>query len=423
MNFSYPQSRRRNDFSRSCSHTTEVVTTRRRFIFFLWLGLVCLFGWLVFPAHAQQEPPDAQPEVDYAFGERITFRVRFPSEISTASVEVFFQANSDPTIVGPAELRAGMWVYEHDVQARYVRAFGTVVYWFRLTLANGDTLETERFSFFYEDNRFDWQTLEAVPFRVHWHTGNAAFAQSVLDASRAGAQQAGLILDTEFTETIEIYVYGRLADYQFVRDVMAPQWAGGHADPEAGIIVVALPPGENQSLEVERKIPHEVAHLMLYQAAGEGFWNLPTWLNEGFASTQEQNPNSDYPSLVNSAVQQGTLIPLATLCEPFPRDAAGAVLSYAESTQFVRYLQERFGPEGVRAVINAYANGAGCEQGTDTSPLNLPLSQLEREWREGELSENVTLTALREIAPWLVLLGVVVAGPVLVVVGFRKPRH
>lgn len=383
------------------------------------LGWVLLLGFAS-PAQAQEGSIGAQPEVDYTFGERITFRAQFPSEFSITSVDVFFQANSDPTIVAPADLQADVWVYDHDVQARYVRAFGTVAYWFRVTLDNGEVRETEHFSFFYEDNRFAWQTLEGVPFRVHWHTGDAAFAQSVLNAARAGAQKAGLILDAEFTKTIEVYVYGTLADYQFVREVIAPQWAGGHADPEAGVIVVSLPPGENQTLEVERKIPHEVAHLMLYAATGEGFWNLPTWLNEGFASTQEQNPNSDYPPLVKSAVQQGTLIPLATLCQPFSRDAASAVLSYAEATLFVQYIQNRFGPEGIRALVNAYANGAGCEQGTETDPVNLPLAQLERAWREDAFKENVALTALRVIAPWLILLGAVLVGPLLIVVGTRR---
>ncbi len=385
------------------------------------IGLVLLLGVFITPARGQGGTLEAQAEVAYMFGERITFRVSFPPEISIAGVETFFQANSDPTVVEAAKLENGAWVYEHDVQARYVRAFGTVAYWFRVTLTSGETLETQRFSFFYEDNRFVWQTLEGVPFRVHWHTGDAAFAQAVLDAARAGAQQAGLILDAEFSETIEVYVYGKLLDYQFARDAMGPQWAGGHADPEAGVIVVSLPPGENQTLEIERKIPHEVAHVMLYQATGDGFWNLPTWLNEGFASTMERNPNPDYPFLVTNAVEKGTLIPLAALCQPFPRDASGAVLAYAEATAFVRYMQARFGQEGVRAVVNAYANGAACELGTNVDPINLPLTQLEREWREGELAENVALTALRDIAPWLVLLGAVVVGPLVVVFSFRKP--
>jgi len=203
---------------------------------------------------------------------------------------------------------------------------------------------------------------------------------------------------------------------------MGPAWAGGHADPETGLVIVSLPPGENQDLEVERKIPHEIAHLMLYQATGKGFANLPTWLNEGFASTQERSPNPDYPFLISSTVQKGTLIPLTALCQPFPPDAAGAVLSYAEATAFVRYLQDRFGQEGVRAVVNAYANGASCELGTNVDPVNLPLSQLEVEWREGALAENVTLTAFREFVPWLILLGAIIAGPMLVVVGFRKPQ-
>ena len=411
----------RDALNRSQHKTAEAVTLMSQRAFVIWIGMGVLLGIFFSPARGQEGTLEVRAEVDYAFGERIAFRARFPSEIAIEQVEVLFQANSDPTVVEAAAFVNGAWIYEHDVRARYERAFGTVKYWFRVTLSEGGTQETEPFSFFYEDNRFTWQVLEGVPFRVHWYEGDTAFAQAVLDAARAGAQQAGVILDTEFTEMVEIYVYGKLADYQFVRDAMGPLWAGGHADPEAGVIVVSLPPGDNQALEVERKIPHEVAHLMLYQATREGFWNLPTWLNEGFASTLERNPNPDYPFLVTSAVENGTLIPLVALCQPFPRDAGAAVLAYAESTSFVRYLQKRFGPEGLRAVVNAYANGAGCELGTNVPPVDLSLSQLEREWREGELAENIVLTALREVAPWLILLGAVVAGPVLVVVGFRRP--
>ena len=390
---------------------------RRAFL----IGLVLLFGVLfaplvrATPARAQVDSLETQPEVNYAFGEQITFRASFAPELSIEKVEVSFQANGGATVVEATTRTATGWVYVHDVQARYVEAFATVTYWFRVTLADGETLDTQRFSFFYEDNRFEWQMLEGVPFRVNWYEGETAFAQAVLDAARAGAQQAGAILDVEFPEMIEVYVYAHLQDYQFVRDAMGPLWAGGHADPKGGVIVVSLPPGENQQLEIERKIPHEVAHMLLYEATGEGFWNLPTWLNEGFASTLEQNPNPDYPFLVANAVQKGTLIPMVSLCQPFPRDASGAILAYAEATSFMRYIQQRFGQPGIRALVAAYADGAACELGTLAVPVELPLTQLEREWREGPLAENVTLTAWREVLPWLAMLGAMLVGPVIVI--------
>ena len=130
------------------------------------------------------------------------------------------------------------------------RALGSSRVGFQQTRASGETHEKDRFALFFEVIRLAWQTLRGVPFRVHWNTGDTAFAQAVLDAARAGAQQAGLILDTEFSESVDVYVYGQLTDYQFARDAMGPLWAGGHADPEAGVIVVSLPPGENQALEI-----------------------------------------------------------------------------------------------------------------------------------------------------------------------------
>lgn len=388
------------------------------------LGLALLWGVLFArPAEGQGADLEVQAEVEYAFGERIEFRVSFPHGEPIEGVEVFIQAGeSSETVVGEAVLQEAAWVYEHDVRARSVRPFATVTYWFRAVLRDGSVRESQRFSFFYEDNRFDWQTLEGTPFRVHWYVGEADFAQLVLDTARFGAQEAGALLNEEFTERVEVYVYGQLADYQFTRDVMGPLWAGGHVDPEAGVIVVSLPPGEGQRLEVERKIPHEVAHLMLYQATGEGYWNLPAWLNEGFASMMERNPNPDYAVLLEDAVESGRLIPMSALCQPFPRDASGAVLAYAESVSFMRYVRERFGAEGLRALVDAYAAGAGCEYGTQTEPVGLTLRQLEREWREERLAENVALSALRELSPWLVLLGAMLVGPVVVLLSGRRAK-
>ncbi|MFQ5616911.1 MAG: peptidase MA family metallohydrolase [Anaerolineales bacterium] len=391
-----------------------------RGVFFLFVTLTLFIG---VPGQAQSAPLTITPEVQYIFGQQITFRASIRSDIPIQEVLVFFQAQGDPnTIIGVAMDDGETVVYVHDVTGRYVQVFSTVEYWFRVTLEGGEVQTSETFSFFYGDNRFVWQTLEGPPFRVHWYEGDVSFAQFVLDTARLGVVQSARILDAEPPANVDIYAYANLDDYQLARGLMGPLWAGGHADPKVGLIVVSLPDGVGQQLNVERKIPHEVAHIMLYQAAGEGFWNLPTWLNEGFASMMELNPNPDYHFLLATGFENDVLLPLSVLCAPFPRDASGAVLSYAESTAFVRYLEQTYGPAGVRALVREYGGGAGCENGPLAAPFNKTLARLERDWRGAAFSENVTLTALSELSPWLALMAAILLGPLIAATGTLRRR-
>ena len=92
-----------------------------------------------------------------------------------------------------------------------------------------------------------------------------------------------------------------------------------------------------------------------------------------------------------------------SLCNTFPREAASALLSYAQSYSFTRYLRDAYGTTGLQSLITSYANGLDCEKGAQAA-LDKSLTQLEREWRRDALAENVALSALNNLLPWIVLL-------------------
>lgn len=386
----------------------------------LFLILMGVYFAAARPGQAQAATVVTDLGVAYTFGQQITFRASVQSESPIEEVRVFFQSPEMPNALsGVARLdESGLAVYQHDLSTAAVRAFSEVAYWFAVTLEGGQVFTSERFSFLYQDSRFEWQTLTGEPFRVHWYQGNAAFAQLILDTAQRGLREAVTILDAARPEQVDIYVYANPDDYALARDLLQPDWVGGHTDPAAGVIVVPLLPGEEQRLEVERKIPHEVAHIVLYQYAGSGYANLPTWLNEGFASRMELNPNPDYLFLIQTAQQNQSLLPISSLCDPFPRDASGAVLAYAESTSFVRYLERAYGPAGIRALVRSYSQGASCENGPRAAPFDTSLSQLEQEWRSATFSETTVQITLEPLVPWLVLAVVVLAGPLIAAVVF-----
>lgn len=372
----------------------------------------------------QAPQPVTELAVDYTFGESITISGRIDPalEYETISLVLDFSAD-DRSLSLPLAIGADrQFSVTHRIADRFVQAFSPVEYWFVVEAPGGAVQSSEPASFFYADNRFAWRSIEDTPFRVHWVEGDAAFAQQMIDAAQSARARAGQLLSVDLAQSVDLYVYARLADYQFSRGQLGPAWAGGHTDPASGLVLLAIAPGEEAALEMEREIPHEVAHLVLHAAAGDGYWNLPAWLNEGIASVLETFPNPDYEFLVAEAIGQGQLLPLESLCAGFPQEDAGALLAYAQSAALVRYIQDVYGPAGLRALVESYAGGASCSRGPLVEPIGLDLTALEAAWRESEASGEVGGPApggmdAGAVLPWLVILGVVLIGPALVLVG------
>jgi hypothetical protein len=213
---------------------------------------------------------------------------------------------------------------------------------------------------------------------------------------------------------LDMYIY---PDYQALQSALSPSsaaWVAGHADPDLGVIVAAIPPGFDQQTFTEQRIPHELMHILLYQYTRPGYRSLPTWLNEGMASQAELYPNSDYKLVLDDAVQRGALIPMTELCGPFPRDASQALLAYAQSASFVDYIHRTYGGAKLQTLISTYANGLSCERGAQQA-LGRSLTQLERGWQREALSVDITAATAANLLPWVVLLLVALLTPILLI--------
>ena len=371
-------------------------------------------------AMAQEE--DIAIDVHYAFGEYIDFQGELPRDIQVESIVLFIEVEGEAqTRSGvPGVTEKGEFNMRYDLTDQPFRAYSEITYWIEVTMKNGDVVEFSKQPLQYEDDRFDWQTRGSSQVHVHWYEGDSTFAQSVLDTTRIGLENIQGLLPLELEEDVDIYVYASAKEMRDTLQMSGTNWVGAHTDPDLGVMVVSLPPGPEQRLEMERQIPHELMHIMLYQKLGPAYKNLPTWLNEGLGSVAELYPNPDYLILLNSAYEQDTLLSINALCETFPQDASGAFLAYAEATSFTRYLHQEYGTTGLEDLVNQYSEQVSCERGTEMA-LGSSLTQLERGWRSAAFGENVTLTTLGDLLPWIVLLIVILAVPVgLTFRGMRK---
>ncbi len=300
----------------------------------------------------------------------------------------------------------GVLIYEYDFMRFPLRAFSRVEYWFEVTVDGGEIVKSEPDVFPYEDNRFPWQNQPSGYIRVHWYEGEAEYGQELLDVAQKGLLQAKNWLPVDASEEINIYAYASAQEMRSTMLLAGTSWVAGHADPDLSLIVVSLPPGPEQRTEMERQIPHELMHILLYQTVGPEYYKLPTWLNEGLASINEIYPNPYYHTILSQAAAKDGLLSFSDICQNFPVDASGAYLAYAQAASFTRYLYDQYGTEGLETLVVLYTHSSekDCQDGT-TQSLGIPLNQLEHSWQQTIQGEKTTSTEASSPWPWVTSAG------------------
>jgi len=286
-------------------------------------------------------------------------------------------------------------------------------------LSNGQAFRSENFHEQYTDNRFTWQQQADDQLRVNWYEGDAAFGDALFNVAHQSLNTTNVLIPVSGEEPVDVYVYASTADLQSALSLGGESWQSGHANPKLGVVMLAVTPGPEQSIEIETLIPHELAHVMLYRSLGDGYASLPLWLSEGIASLAELYPNPDYEQALVTASQNGSLLAIEDLCDTFPLDASRAYLAYAESQSFVRFLRDTYGAPNLFSLTSAYADGLSCDQGV-VRALGTSLVNLDTRWRESVLGQNVAGVFLRNMTPYLGLLVFMLLIPVI---GFLQRKR
>ena len=351
---------------------------------------------------------EMQSTATYQFGAQITFvaQTTSPIQIQQANIVIFDESQS-LTHVQAVDFVNGHSEYLFDTHQNLIQPFAVVRWYYELTLSDGSVLQSDSYSLRYDDNRFSWQQLEAGSVRVLWAQGDATFGQNALNAAQTSLQNINSIVPVDLTQPVDIFIYPTQND-------LAPfggeAWEAGRAYPESGVALVVIELDSNQSVNMEQRIPHELMHLMFRRQLGSQ--SLPIWLNEGIATLAEINPTADYGIVLQDASARNGLIPLANLCASFPTDSAQAFLAYAEARSFTTYLRDTYGAPALLNLAKVYTQGVDCENGTQQA-LGIPFSQLELNWREKNLGQNVWGAAFQNLLPYLVLLGLLIFIPLI----------
>jgi len=396
-----------------------VQTTRQVLI---WLALIAAFLIDVVRVQAQAGVEIENVSASYRYGEQITFVAQIKSSLPVQDASIVIGDEvSGVTQVQPLMIQPdGGAEFRLDLKQNALRPFSLVTWSYRLTLTDGTPFQSATSFLHYDDNRFDWQTLESGTLHVHWYGEDATFGQAALNAAQSGLKPAAELVTIDLTQPVDVYIYVDADDLRGTLVAGGSDWVAGHADPTVGVVMVVIEPGEGQTIQMEQRIPHELTHVMMYRGLGGGYKNLPAWLREGMATLAEVYPNTEYERVLLDASANDQLIPLKSLCTSFPSDTGQAFLAYAESRSFVDYLHESYGSSGLANLMASYADGLGCEHGTERA-LGVTLSNLEGQWRTSAFGQDRFRSVIQNISPYLVLLCLVLIIPFIgIVMTLRK---
>ena len=377
--------------------------------------------WWAAPVTAEAGITVVESRVSYSFAQQITFTLQATSEADITRVYLFFHATGDEQAESvTTAIEPGRQVnvnYVHELRRSPLPPFATVAFWWQIEDAAGNSLTTEPQDFQYTDNRFRWQQAGSEGFTVHWIEGHGdpAFGQAALDIARASAEKSSAELRTRVPKSIDIYIYDAQPNLDAAMMLTGREWVSGQAQPELGVVVVPIPFEEGYTSRMKRYLPHEITHLLVYQAVTPaGYRFVPKWLDEGLATANERLPTPEYAVALEEARAQGRLMPIEDLCVPFSPDSSNAFLAYAESDSLVRFISERYGIQGIRALLAAYADGASCTGGVQKG-LNVSLSGLETAWQTSLEPQTPWRALVERVGVWvgLWILSVLVAVPML----------
>ena len=201
------------------------------------------------------------------------------------------------------------------------------------------------------------------PFREM--TSKHFLAQFTLEEERGLAQQVLDRAEGYYDKVAQDIGYSRYQDFwtwesrakivifpdqvSFARFTGQPAWSKGYASRDSRLFrdrTIVTYNGQPDLLE--EVLPHEIAHLILWDHLGFNNRNAPLWFEEGVAQLEEPATRAKVQEALKGVVQAGKHIPFFTLMAAKPEDLKERLnvsLFYAESLSVVVFLIEKYGQD------------------------------------------------------------------------------
>ncbi len=334
------------------------------------------------PAGAQVSPTVIDGGVENGFPDEIVFLVSAASDSPVERIRLRYTVLPDGSAaVAEADVEPGTTVSARFVlqtnnpPSIYLSPGTTIQYRWEGTDADGDTAITEMATFFYDDIRFDWSSMEADGVTVYFYSGFEDDARAMLAAGSETIATMSELLGTSVEFPVNVWIYRSTNDMQPALQRRSETYE--QSVTTAGVRVASdtvLVLG-NVSFDTLR---HELTHVVT-AVAGEGpFGTLPAWLDEGTAVYAQSSPGG-FGDAVERAVDRDSLLSLGSISS-YPGDPDNVNLFYGESWSLVSYLIDTYGAADFAQLFAEFQSGESTSEAL-IAVYGVDRDGLEDEWR------------------------------------------
>ncbi|MBM2825641.1 MAG: hypothetical protein HW402_1305 [Dehalococcoidales bacterium] len=335
----------------------------------LFIAIFGLLALVVFPAQGQEGAIVLkQKDVRSQFPDGVAFEVTAETIAPATIKEIKLEMRVNGSPVGsyaylklePATTVQGKYLLPTN-GAQYKPPGILLEYRFIITDSAGRTLETEKETFLYLDNRFQWEKVTAGLVEVYYYGPTQARAQLILKAGTGTVTRMGALLGITPTQTIRVIAYNNAthmaAALPFVsRATQTELLTQGQAHYEYGVLLVLA--GDPQ---IDGIASHEITHMIFREATRGATSDLPAWLNEGMAEYANINPSSSYDTYLSAAVSANKLFRLRQL-QSRPGVSQETLLMYGQGRAVVRYLVDTYGESKIKQLFTAFRQGVPIDE-------------------------------------------------------------
>ena len=301
--------------------------------------------------------------------------------------------------------------------ANYLPSGVEITYYYVMRDTEGNTFESESFSFEYKDPRYRWERFSHGDLVVLWHNRPRDDIVEVARAVNGRLQDVKQLLGLDTVKPMKAVILNSTREAGRSFPLVSETARRGHlfagfAFAELDVFVGV---GLHQNLMV-----HEMTHLLIDEALDSPMARIPAWLNEGLAMYFEPSTRGR-DGTVSRAIRDGRQIPLRSMgsVPGRPRDVR---LFYAQASSVVRYMMDSHGQERMTAVLKAINGGADIEDAVRVG-YGISLEELERQWTGHLTGEPPDSPAVNSgnLASTAIIAGAVAVAIVAIVV--RWFRH
>ncbi|HEY97092.1 MAG TPA: peptidase MA domain-containing protein [Dehalococcoidia bacterium] len=352
------------------------------------LGLilvVALWNPCLVQASSELSILDYSAEIDFPV--KIIFEVSARSDVDIDDIRLHYRINrtelaritSEVYIeFTPSKTVSIDWVWDMR-KTGGLPPGSSLYYWWTVTDADGDSVQTPPVEMLVSDKRYDWQELTEGEITLYWYKGDDSFSGELMAAAQEALARLYVETGAELEKPVSIYIYASSADLQ--GSMIFPQeWTGGVAFTRYGIITIGIGTSSGDMEWGKRAIAHELTHLVIHQITLNPYNDLPVWLDEGLAMNTEGELLWYFMDELNKARENGTFFSVRSLASPFPTDTNEALLSYAQSYELVKFLIDEYGQEKMFELLSTFREGAGYDEALNRV-YNFDMDGLDARWR------------------------------------------